>query len=104
MKKLLRFGKGRKEAAEASNKSGGLDSRQGSISSLVQSSGGYEVRDKDLSKLHRAAWTGDMSKLTQLIKGNRGTLFDKENRPVVYFLRYFLFWRNKSDSQQLNML
>ena len=86
MKKFFKFGKGRKESAEASGKTGGSVSRHGSVSSLVQSSGGYEVRDKDMSKLHRAAWTGDMSKLTQLIKSSRGTVADKENRPVV--LRY----------------
>jgi len=89
MKKFFKFGKGRKEHAEASGRSGGMGSRQGSISSLMQSSGGYEVREKDMSKLHRAAWTGDMTKLTQLIKSSRGTLVDKDNRPVVY-LRYDL--------------
>jgi len=80
MKKFFKFGKGRKESVDASSKTGGPVSRHGSVSSLVQSSGGYEVREKEMSKLHRAAWTGDMSKLTQLIKSSRGTLGDKENR------------------------
>jgi len=83
MKKFFKFGKGRKESSEASSsKTGNLGSRQGSLSSLVQLSGGYEVREKDLSKLHRAAWTGlgDMTKLIQLIKSSRGTNVDKENR------------------------
>ena len=84
MKKFFKFGKSRKgSTAEGASSSGGLGSRHGSVSSLqVQSSGGYEVREKDMSKLHlhRAAWTGDMTKLTQLIKSNRGTVVDRENR------------------------
>jgi len=79
MKKFFKFGKGRKESFEASSSKGNLGSRHGSVSSLVQA-GGYEVREKDMSKLHRAAWTGDMTKLTQLIKSSRGTVVDKENR------------------------
>jgi len=87
MKKFFKFGKGRKEPSEASSsRTGNLSSRQGSLSSLVQSSGGYEVREKDLSKLHRAAWTGDMTKLIQLIKSSRGTNVDKENRQVVHLI------------------
>ena len=83
MKKFFKFGKGRKgSTAEGASSSGGLGSRHGSVSSLVQSFGGYEVREKDMSKLqlHRAAWTGDMTKLTQAIKSNRGAVVDKENR------------------------
>jgi len=86
MKKFFKFGKGRKESAEASSKTGGAVSRHGSVTSLMQSAGGYEVRERDMSKLHRAAWTGDTSKLTQLIKSSRGNLADKENRPVVFVL------------------
>jgi len=85
MKKFFKFGKSRKEG-EASSKAGGMGSRHGSLSSLVQSSGGYEVREKDLSKLHRAAWTGDMMKLTQLIKSSRGTQVDRENRSDLNFV------------------
>lgn len=84
MKKFFKFGKGRKESAEASSKTGSSVSRHGSVSSLMVSSGGYEVREKDMSKLHRAAWMGDMSKLTQLIKSSRGNLADKENRLVIF--------------------
>ena len=83
MKKFFKFGKGRKESSEASSRAVNLGSRHGSLSSLVQSSGGYEVREKDLSKLHRAAWTGDMTKLIPLIKSSRGTPVDKENRQVL---------------------
>jgi len=84
MKKFFKFGKNRKESAEASSKAGSLGSRQGSLSSLVPLTGGYEVREKDLSKLHRAAWMGDMIKLLQLVKSTRGTPVDKENRHVIY--------------------
>jgi hypothetical protein len=50
---------------------------------------GYEVREKDLPKLHKAAWTGDLSKVVQLVKKDTSSL-DKENRyfgaDVFYFL------------------
>jgi len=90
MKKFFKFGKGRKESGEGSSKAGGLG-RQASVTSLVQTFGGYEVREKDLSKLHKAAWTGDMTKLTQLIKSSRGVVVDKENRQVAYFSRSSFF-------------
>ena len=84
MKKFFKFGKGRKESSEAASRTANVDSRHDSVTSLVQSFGGYDVRDKDLSKLHRAAWTGDMQKLTQLVKSSRGTVVDKENRLSIY--------------------
>jgi len=91
MKKFFKFGKGRKESAEASSsRTGNLVSRHGSFKSdVVQLFGGYEVREKDLSKLHRAAWTGDMTKLTQLIQSNRNAA-DKENRYRSRLYPFFL--------------
>ena len=51
-----------------------LDNR--STSSLVI---GYDVREKELGKLHKAAWVGDLSKVQQLAKKDASPL-DKENR------------------------
>lgn len=43
-------------------------------------SAGYELRDKDLGKVHRAAAAGDVVKLRQLAKKNDINQLDKENR------------------------
>lgn len=55
-----------------------LGSLRGSTTSLVI---GYDVREKELSKLHKAAWTGDLSKVQQLAKKDPSPL-DKEKRSV----------------------
>ena len=51
-----------------------LDTR--STSSLVL---GYDVREKELGKLHKAAWLGDVPKVQQLAKKDASPL-DKDNR------------------------
>ena len=79
MKKFFRFGKKKKgvNADSASLASGSrAASRSGSIASET---GVYVVRDKDLPKLHKAAWTGDLGKVKQLAKKNVNEL-DKSNR------------------------
>lgn len=58
-------------SGEASPKS---SSTRGSVASLNI---GYEV--KDLRKLHKAAWRGDLNKVKQLAKKDPSPL-DKENR------------------------
>ena len=40
---------------------------------------GYSVRTKDLGKLHKAAWDGDLAKVKQLAKKDASPL-DKEKR------------------------
>jgi len=83
MKKFFKFGKKNKAppaAAGASNSGVLQSSRHGSVSSLLQRCGGYEIREKDMTKLHRLAWTGDNTKLMQVIKSNREPLVDRENR------------------------
>ncbi|XP_033746672.1 ankyrin repeat domain-containing protein 26-like isoform X15 [Pecten maximus] len=44
---------------------------------------GYEIRDKDLPKLHKAAWTGDIAKVKQYVKKDCSAL-DKENRTALH--------------------
>ena len=71
MKKFFKFGK--------EKKSGGSDTssqRRGSNSSLEF---GYDVREKDLGKLHKAAWSGDLNKVKQLARKDASPL-DKHNR------------------------
>jgi len=48
---------------------------------------GYDIREKDLPKLHRNAWTGDLAKVKQLVKKDPNT-FDKENRSFFFNLQY----------------
>ncbi|XP_056001155.1 ankyrin repeat domain-containing protein 26-like isoform X13 [Ostrea edulis] len=66
---------------------------------------GYEVREKDLPKLHKAAWTGDLSKVVQLVKKDTSAL-DKENRTALHLacarghadiVKVLLEWHAKSN-------
>lgn len=67
MKKIFNFTKKKKHP------SGTPDS--GSVLSV-----GYELKDKDLGKVHKAAAAGDLVKLKQLAKKNDINQLDKENR------------------------
>ena len=99
MKKFLKFTKGRRgsNSSIASQKSenqsvtgstpnltGGVGATSASAPNLRDASSpsvpGYQiVKVKDLPKLHKAAWTGDLKKVTQLAKKDPNVL-DKENR------------------------
>ncbi|XP_062588372.1 ankyrin repeat domain-containing protein 26-like isoform X16 [Saccostrea cucullata] len=66
---------------------------------------GYVVREKDLPKLHKAAWTGDLSKVVQLVKKDTSSL-DKENRTALHLacarghadiVKVLLEWHAKSN-------
>ena len=72
MKKFFKLGK----------KGGGGDHDKGlqKASSETSLSGpGYSIKEKDLGKLHKAAWQGDVAKVRQLAKKDASPL-DKENR------------------------
>ncbi|XP_032894194.1 ankyrin repeat domain-containing protein 26-like isoform X2 [Amblyraja radiata] len=45
---------------------------------------GYELKGKDLGKLHKAASVGDLTKLRQLIKKNNINELDKQNRAPLH--------------------
>ncbi|XP_018611206.1 ankyrin repeat domain-containing protein 7-like [Scleropages formosus] len=49
------------------------------------SSSGYEVKEKDLGKVHRAACSGDLAKLKKLTEKNDLNQVDKENRTPLHF-------------------
>ncbi|GCB86261.1 hypothetical protein scyTo_0026942 [Scyliorhinus torazame] len=68
MKKILRFAKRKRRFSPNTSDTGSV------------LSAGYELREKDLGKLHKAASTGDLSKLRQLVKKNDVNQLDKENR------------------------
>ncbi|XP_032379301.1 ankyrin repeat domain-containing protein 26 isoform X5 [Etheostoma spectabile] len=45
---------------------------------------GYELKEKDLGKVHKAASVGDLAKLKQLAKKNDINQLDKENRTALH--------------------
>ena len=54
--------------------------RQGGASAAdTESVLGYDIREKELSKIHKAAWNGDLAKVKQLAKKDPNTL-DKDYR------------------------
>ncbi|XP_059152667.1 ankyrin repeat domain-containing protein 36C-like isoform X2 [Physella acuta] len=77
MKKLWKKLKGKDRSGEASPKSG---STRGSVASLNTN---FDVNVKELGKLHKAAWTGDLNKVKQLAKKDPNPL-DKEKRSPLH--------------------
>ncbi|XP_034391750.1 ankyrin repeat domain-containing protein 26 isoform X3 [Cyclopterus lumpus] len=71
MKKIFSFTKRKKHP------SGTPDN--GSVLSV-----GYELKEKDLGKVHKAASVGDLAKLKQLVKKNDINQLDKENRTALH--------------------
>ncbi|KAM4554473.1 ankyrin repeat domain-containing protein 26 [Fundulus diaphanus] len=47
-------------------------------------SDGYDLKDKDLGKIHKAALQNDLAKLKQLVKKNDINQLDKENRSALH--------------------
>ncbi|XP_061106944.1 ankyrin repeat domain-containing protein 26 isoform X5 [Conger conger] len=72
MKKIFSFAKKKKGFSPNS-------SDTGSVLSV-----GYEIKEKDLSKVHKAASSGDLCKLKQLAKKNDLSQLDKENRTPLH--------------------
>ncbi|XP_043405967.1 ankyrin repeat domain-containing protein 26 isoform X9 [Chelonia mydas] len=75
MKKIFGFGK---------KKKGQSPSSRASLPGVPGGGGGYELREKELGKLHRAAAGGDLGKLQQLLKKNDINQLDKENRTPLH--------------------
>ncbi|XP_072527973.1 ankyrin repeat domain-containing protein 26 isoform X2 [Salminus brasiliensis] len=71
MKKIFNFTKKKKGSPSASD--------TGSVLSV-----GYDLKEKDLGKVHKAAFTGDVNKLRQLAKKNDLNQLDKENRTALH--------------------
>ncbi|TKS68207.1 Ankyrin repeat domain-containing protein 26 [Collichthys lucidus] len=71
MKKFLSFAKKKKHASGTPDNGSAL-------------SVGYELKDKDLGKVHKAASVGDLAKLKQLAKKNDINQLDKENRTALH--------------------
>jgi len=82
MKKFFNFGKKKDNSDSVSSKHGSMGSRQGSSSMLalsVATEAGYDIKDKDLGKIHKAVISGDRGKVRQLAKKDVNTL-DKQHR------------------------
>ncbi|XP_059402528.1 ankyrin repeat domain-containing protein 26-like isoform X8 [Carassius carassius] len=47
-------------------------------------SASYDVKEKDLAKIHKAAFSGDVAKIRQLAKKNDLNQLDKENRTALH--------------------
>ncbi|KAM9313226.1 ankyrin repeat domain-containing protein 26 [Gastrophryne carolinensis] len=73
MKKLFGLGKKKKSGPSPS------PSESGSVLSL-----GYELKEKELSKLHRAASTGDSARIRALLPKHDINQLDKENRTPLH--------------------
>ncbi|KAL6474420.1 hypothetical protein MHYP_G00179810 [Metynnis hypsauchen] len=71
MKKIFNFTKKKKGSPSASD--------TGSVLSV-----GYDLKEKDLGKVQKAAFTGDVAKLRQLAKKNDLNQLDKENRTALH--------------------
>nr|XP_057931196.1 ankyrin repeat domain-containing protein 26 isoform X2 [Doryrhamphus excisus] len=71
MKKLFSFSKRKQSPSGTPNR--------GNVVSV-----GYEVKEKDLGKFHKAAWKGDVSKLEHLVKSNDINQVDKQNRTALH--------------------
>ncbi|KAF5907568.1 ankyrin repeat domain-containing protein 26 isoform X1, partial [Clarias magur] len=71
MKKIFSFTKRRKGSPSASETASVL-------------SVGYDLKEKDLGKVHKAAFNGDVAKLKQLAKKNDLNQLDKENRTALH--------------------
>ncbi|XP_077121112.1 ankyrin repeat domain-containing protein 26 isoform X7 [Ranitomeya variabilis] len=74
MKKIFGFGRKKKSGPPSST------SETGS----AQSAGGYELREKELSKVHRAASSGDVARLRQLLPKQDVNQVDKESRTPLH--------------------
>uniref|UniRef100_UPI00398F4518 ankyrin repeat domain-containing protein 26 isoform X9 n=1 Tax=Pristiophorus japonicus TaxID=55135 RepID=UPI00398F4518 len=72
MKKIFSFAKKKKRFSPNT-------SDTGSVASV-----GYELKEKHLGKLHKAASAGDLPKLRQLVKKNDVNQLDKENRAPLH--------------------
>ncbi|KAG7455850.1 hypothetical protein MATL_G00245450 [Megalops atlanticus] len=72
MKKIFSFAKKKKGFSPSSSDTGSV------------LSAGYEIKEKDLGKLHKAAAAGDLAKLKQLAKKNDLSQLDKDNRTPLH--------------------
>ncbi|XP_061428649.1 ankyrin repeat domain-containing protein 7 [Lethenteron reissneri] len=71
MKKIFGLGKRKKGLSPSASETGSVISR-------------YELKDKDLGKLHKAAASGELEKLKRLLKKGDVNQLDKQNRTPLH--------------------
>ena len=79
MKKFLKGSKSKTTASAGGAPASQLQAGAAGVGNGPEAPG-YVVKEKDLSKLHKAAWTGDTIKMKQLTKKGDVNPLDKENR------------------------
>ena len=79
MKKFFKFGGKEKKGHTPEASPQPSRASLGASGSDLSEAGGYIVKEKDLPKLHKASWIGDLSKVKQLAKKDASP-FDKEFR------------------------
>ena len=80
MSALKKFLPGRKKKKKSTTASIQSATSEQNITDIGHVPGYHNVKEKDLPKLHKAAWIGDLSKIKQLVKKGDVNLMDKHHR------------------------
>lgn len=80
MSALRKFLPGKKKNKKSTSSSIQSSVSEQSIAAIGQVPGYKDVKEKDLPKLHKAAWQGDMVKLKQLLKKTDVNSMDRHHR------------------------
>ena len=94
MSALRKFLPGKKKNKKSTSSSIKSAVSEQNIAGAEQVPGNKDVKEKDLPKLHKAAWHGDMAKLKQLLKKTDVNSMDRHHRYelCVCLGIYFASW------------
>eukprot|EP00795_Rhopilema_esculentum_P002426 gene2426-18079_t len=85
MSALKKFLPGRKKKKKSTTASIQSATSEQNITDIGHVPGYHNVKEKDLPKLHKAAWIGDLSKIKQLVKKGDVNLMDKHHRTPLHY-------------------
>jgi len=85
MSALRKFLPGKKKNKKSTSSSIQSSVSEQNIAGIEQATGHKNVKEKDLPKLHKAAWLGDMVKLKQLLKKNDVNSMDRHHRTPLHY-------------------
>ena len=88
MSALKKFLPGKKKKKSTASSLRSATSEQ-NLADASSGQGYKNVKEKDLLKLHKAAWTGDLVKIKQLLKKGDVNQMDKHHRYVFNLLMFF---------------
>ena len=83
MSALKKFLPGKKKSKKSTSSSIQSGASEPNLADLGQMLGYKNVKEKDLPKLHKAAWIGDLNKLKQLLKKGDANSMDRHHRYVI---------------------